>query len=136
MGVLNTLSFALFKIRVTTLIINSIEELLQRITEDNLTNEPVAFQTELQTIPIEIIDLIKQLYVGNEDNKKLRMAKQFSLRQQQCVDLLLTGMNNKEIANQLNLSVRTVEKYIATVKNRMNVRTRLELVLNIVRRKL
>ncbi len=54
-----------------------------------------------------------------------------SKRQTSCARLLLNGKTAKEIALSLNLSHRTVEHYIETIKNKFNCYSKAELILKL-----
>jgi two-component system, NarL family, nitrate/nitrite response regulator NarL len=56
-------------------------------------------------------------------------AIKLSLREDQIVKLLLRGRTNKEIANQLNISEKTVKHYMTLLMQKMNVRNRLEVII-------
>lgn len=49
-------------------------------------------------------------------------------REKSVLDLLVKGYMNKEIALNLNVSVRNVEKYITRLLNKTNTRNRIELI--------
>ncbi len=53
----------------------------------------------------------------NFDNKKL------SHQQSTCLSLLCKGMTAREIAHQMQLSIRTVEHYISAIKVKLNVKS-------------
>lgn len=61
-------------------------------------------------------------------NKEKFNNYNLSPRQQECLFYLLRGMSDKEIASKLNLSPRTVESYIHEIKNKMQCRTRVEVI--------
>lgn len=52
-----------------------------------------------------------------------------SVREEQIVRLLLRGKTNKEIANQLAISEKTVKHYMTLLMQKLNVRNRIEVVL-------
>ena len=56
-------------------------------------------------------------------------AAHLSPREQQLVQCLLEAKSNKEIARTLNLSEKTVKHYMTNLMNKLNVRSRLEVVL-------
>jgi two-component system nitrate/nitrite response regulator NarL len=56
-------------------------------------------------------------------------AIKLSLREDQIVKLLLRGRTNKEIANQLNISEKTVKHYMTLLMQKLNVRNRLEVII-------
>ena len=49
-------------------------------------------------------------------------------REQQCAALILRGYTAKMIANELGLSFRTIESYIANLKARLEINTRTDLI--------
>lgn len=52
-----------------------------------------------------------------------------STREEQVVALLLRGKTNKEIADKLSISDKTVKHYMTVLMQKMNVRNRIEVVL-------
>lgn len=54
--------------------------------------------------------------------------KPLTQRQLICLKLLAQGMNMREIGEHLNLSRRTVEHYIGTIKKKLNCDNRMELI--------
>ena len=61
---------------------------------------------------------------GNGDNA----LAQLSEREQETLKLVALGYSNKEIAEQLYLSVKTVETYKARIMEKLDVTTRAALV--------
>lgn len=55
-----------------------------------------------------------------------------SNRQKQCIEHLLKGQTAREIANQLNLSHRTIEHYIELLKIKFDCRNKVQLVCRII----
>ncbi len=53
----------------------------------------------------------------------------FSVREEQVLRLLLLGHTNKEIAECLSISDKTVKHYMTVIMQKMNVRNRIEVVL-------
>lgn len=56
-----------------------------------------------------------------------------STRQHQCATYILQGKTSKEIAHQLNLSVRTIESYIEDIKHKFNCKNKTDLILTLSR---
>jgi len=54
-----------------------------------------------------------------------------SVREKQAVDALLQGKSNKQIALSLGISERTVEFHLNNVYSKLNVASRVELILNL-----
>ncbi|KAF1042049.1 MAG: Transcriptional regulatory protein FixJ [Herbaspirillum frisingense] len=63
---------------------------------------------------------------GAEDAVQTRLAA-LSVREREVLDLILAGKMNKVIADELGISVRTVEVHRAHIFDKMNVKTAVEL---------
>jgi len=50
-------------------------------------------------------------------------------RERQVVDIVVTGATNKQVANQLNITERTVKEHMSSVFNKLKVRDRMHLML-------
>lgn len=61
--------------------------------------------------------------------KRAAAAIKLSIREEQIVRLLLRGKTNKEIANKLSISEKTVKHYMTILMQKMNARNRIEVVL-------
>lgn len=55
-------------------------------------------------------------------------GKPLSARERQVLELVARGNTNKQIATQLHLSVKSVETYRARVMDKLDLRSRVELV--------
>ena len=62
-----------------------------------------------------------------------RSVETLTQREQEILQFLAQGYTNTQIANQLNVSVRTVEFHRANITGKLNVRSRVELVQYAVR---
>ncbi len=64
--------------------------------------------------------------------RELKVIQQnFSIRQIECIELIMQGKSSKEMAKILFLSPRTIEHYIATIKDKVNVKTKSELMVKV-----
>lgn len=61
--------------------------------------------------------------------KAAAQAIKLSIREEQIVRLLLRGRTNREIADQLRISEKTVKHYMTVLMQKLNVRNRLEVVI-------
>jgi two-component system, NarL family, nitrate/nitrite response regulator NarL len=61
--------------------------------------------------------------------KAAARAIKLSIREEQIVRLLLRGRTNREIADQLHISEKTVKHYMTVLMQKLNVRNRLEVVI-------
>jgi|SoiMethySBSTD1v2_1073268.scaffolds.fasta_scaffold6121432_2 two-component system, NarL family, nitrate/nitrite response regulator NarL len=62
----------------------------------------------------------------------LRLTK----REHEIIDLLLRGQSNKEIASQLGVSDQTIKNQLTTLYRKMDVSSRLELVVKAVNQRI
>lgn len=68
-------------------------------------------------------------YLDNYEVCKLH----FSKREKECISHLINGLSSKQIAKELNISHRTVEFYLESIKNKFKCRTRLELICKFIK---
>lgn len=61
--------------------------------------------------------------------KALPLQVQLSVREEQIVKLLLKGCTNKEIAQNLSISDKTVKHYMTILMQKLSVRNRVEVVI-------
>jgi DNA-binding CsgD family transcriptional regulator len=64
------------------------------------------------------------IYILNQEHSPLPLSKQ----QQACVFLLVRGKSMKEIANILNLSVRTIESYFMIIKLKLGCTNKSQII--------
>jgi DNA-binding NarL/FixJ family response regulator len=65
-----------------------------------------------------------------------RAERGLTKREQEIVDLLLRGQSNKEIASQLGVSDQTIKNQLTTLYRKMDVSSRLELVVKAVNQRI
>lgn len=63
------------------------------------------------------------------NKKQERDLSELTRREQQILDGVMEGMTNKEIANKLSISEKTVKHYMTTIMQKLHVRNRVEAVL-------
>jgi two-component system response regulator DctR len=61
-------------------------------------------------------------------SRLLGLREQLSLREQQIAELIAHGSTNRDIAEKLAISVRTVEVHRAHIFEKLNVKNAIELV--------
>lgn len=90
---------------------------------------------ELLTTKFPIYDTSGKIYgvLGTSQYiKKFSISKALSLglsiREIECLNLVLENRSYKQIANTLNLSPRTVEHYVDNIKDKLNCSTKLDLI--------
>lgn len=73
------------------------------------------------------LDARQRLAVASVDSVNNRLAS-LTTREKQIMELVLAGKFNKVIADELNISMRTVEVHRANIFDKMQVKTAVELV--------
>lgn len=76
--------------------------------------------------------VIREMRIADQ-RKAERASVALNSREDQVVQELLNGSSNKEIANKLNLSDKTVKHYMTQIMQKFNARNRLEVVLEVQR---
>jgi len=75
---------------------------------------------------------------NNESNnyeihkEKIMNNKNISDREKEVINLLVKGLQHKEIASQLNISVKTVENHISKIYKKFNVENKVELMNSLI----
>lgn len=93
--------------------------------------------------PTELLSIIKNLLkykqemqsiVSISNNNKLKSFQNSNLllidltvKEKTVLELLVKGLRNREIAEQLNISIRSVEKYVSKLLSKTSTRNRTEL---------
>jgi len=84
--------------------------------------------------PKIIEKLLKQAMVKPVGTTKYKMKDLLSDRETEMLKLLATGMSNKEIAEKLCLSLRTVKAHMSNIFTKMNVASRSEALVEALRK--
>lgn len=58
---------------------------------------------------------------------------QLTMREHQCIQYLLQGLSNKDIAAKLCLSPRTVEAYLDNIKTKLYCKNKIELIIKLTK---
>jgi DNA-binding CsgD family transcriptional regulator len=61
------------------------------------------------------------------DDKPFTRVPALTIREQQVAELVLKGMTNQAIANALSITENTIEKHVASVMNKLGIRSRYQL---------
>ncbi len=82
----------------------------------------------------EIIEkLLKRAMLKSSGILKPQASELLSEREKEMLKLLATGLGNKEIAQRLNLSLRTVKAHMSNIFTKMNVASRSEALVEALR---
>lgn len=72
--------------------------------------------------------VLKNVYGNNKDRGNFKNDEILSKREKEILKLVALGYTNKQIAAKLLLSVKTVESHKASIKEKLNVRYRSDMV--------
>ena len=67
----------------------------------------------------------------NESEQDQAIFKLLTSREQQIAQKILSGLQNKLIADELSITERTVKAHLGTIFKKLDVRNRLELTLKL-----
>lgn len=83
-----------------------------------------------QFLSLSIIGLVKEQVSGSKKkrNEKHPKIEVLTKREQQVLKLVATGLANKNIANQLHISIRTVEVHRSNLTKKLGIKTTAGLV--------
>jgi DNA-binding NarL/FixJ family response regulator len=76
----------------------------------------------------EMADRITEGYIQGRQLKGELRRKELTPREEEVLRLIAQGHSNKEIARQLNIAVKTVESHKANLMQKLELRTRTEIV--------
>jgi two-component system response regulator NreC len=72
--------------------------------------------------------LVQEYVQEGRSDARRRVYDGLTPRQQEVLTLIAEGLSNHEIANELDISVRTVERHRENIMKRLNLHSRVELV--------
>ncbi|MGI8837648.1 MAG: response regulator [Pyrinomonadaceae bacterium] len=81
----------------------------------------------------EMTEKIAEGYVRNQFLRGATRHRELTNREEEVMRLIAKGYANKEIANQLDISVKTVESHKTNVMEKLNLKSRTEIVRYAVR---
>lgn len=128
------------EVKVIALTVHESETYLKRMMQVGANGYIVkrAAARELTTVIRTVVrggvyihpDIAKQLVseLTRMQPSRQKEQKQLSEREWQVLRLIALGYTNKQIADRLALSIKTVETYRARIANKLGLRTRAELV--------
>ncbi|MCH3882963.1 MULTISPECIES: LuxR C-terminal-related transcriptional regulator [Tenacibaculum] len=126
--VLRSLGFSIFQSSPTTMKFGSFVQIIvlsfavlfreKDLRKDNfyMKNEILKFSKEVKVLADEKSQNAINFNIEN-----------LSLREREVFDLIASGMTNKEIANQANISVNTVKFHVKNIYEKLNIKSRKEL---------
>ena len=99
---------------------------------------------ELIAIVASILERVQRTHTGlaqlfgepdDEDENKFQRDEELTDAEWRVAETVARGLSNKEIAAELNLSLRTVEGHISHILDKKNLGNRVELALQMIGRK-
>lgn len=84
----------------------------------------------------DLVEMVVSGYLNEKPTGTNSEADSISVREREVVQLLAEGLNNKEVADRLNLSVKTVETHRANIMKKLGLKNIADLVLYAVRNQL
>jgi DNA-binding CsgD family transcriptional regulator len=122
-----------FNIHVKTLINNSNKIVIAKFAEwvpyGDIANQETIFAKE-EMEKFLTFTVVKKAILCKNSNIEIHL----STREADCLHYLSLGNSIKEVANNLNLSPRTVESYVNNIKNKTGYYTRSQLVTNFLKK--
>ena len=94
---------------------------------------PAAGTRDQKALQAEIEKLVKHAILKSADKAEPRISELLSNREIEMLKLLATGMNNKQIADKLCLSLRTIKTHMSNIFTKMNVASRSEALVEALR---
>lgn len=93
-----------------------------------LTAISVVAQGEIFLHPAVAGALVQEYLQEGRSGARKRVYDGLTSRQRQVLTLIAEGLSNQEIAQELDISVRTVERHRENIMKRLNLHSRIELV--------
>lgn len=72
--------------------------------------------------------MIQKLNMIEDGNQNIK----FSRREEEVISYLIYGLTSKQIARKINISHRTVESYLDKIKNKLNCRSKYEVIIKTI----
>ncbi|GGX10301.1 response regulator transcription factor [Aquimarina muelleri] len=100
-----------------------------RFIDQKIVNKKYNISIWINGIAFLIIALLSFIYIRSV--KKQKKTNEIPLSNQEKVikDLIISGKSNKEIANELFISLSTVKTHITNIYNKLNISSRQDLLL-------
>ena len=106
-----------------------LSETLASLPQDASTHRVVPMDiTQYDAVASEMEKLEKEAPARIDDGPRPAPAAGLTNRQREVLRLMAHGLTNKEIADRLSLSTRTVEMHVARTLERLHCRTRAQAV--------
>ncbi|TMM31109.1 hypothetical protein FDT66_03835 [Polaribacter aestuariivivens] len=95
---------------------------MKTLKEDNhfMRNEIISYSIEIKNLSEEISE--------EKQNALEKLETILSVREDEIFQLIVEGKSNKEIGNQLNISVNTVKFHIKNIYEKLNIKSRKEVL--------
>lgn len=104
----------------------------KKAAADELVNAIQTIHAGKRYIHVSLIDALVEGYRTRTEDEKGGSQK-LTPRQQEVIRLVADGMTSKQVAEKLELSVRTVDRHIENMMRRLKIHSRIELVKYAIR---
>jgi DNA-binding NarL/FixJ family response regulator len=102
--------------------------LLKDTTKDEMLRAIRTVASGEKYFASSVSNIIIQAYLHNVKNAASRQKPKLSKKEKEVLKLIIEGFNSREIAEKLDLSVRTVDNHRANMMKRLGVKNAVELV--------
>jgi DNA-binding NarL/FixJ family response regulator len=102
--------------------------LLKDTTKDEMLRAIRTVASGEKYFASSVSNIIIQAYLHNVKNVVPRQKPKLSKKEKAVLKLIIDGLNSREIAEKLDLSVRTVDNHRANMMKRLGVKNAVELV--------
>ena len=102
--------------------------LLKRVTKEELRLAIGRVMKGQRYLCPDVADLIFNSYVEERSHQESPVTK-ITAREREVLELSCAGYKGKAIADQLNISIKTVEKHIANLRSKLQVNTAAEMAM-------
>lgn len=103
---------------------------------EDLTNAIRTVWNGKMFISQDLIEMVVNGYIQEGGKKAGSEAEVLSIREREILQLLAEGLSNKEVADELHISIKTVETHRANIMKKLGLKNIADLVLYAVRNQL
>lgn len=126
--IFNFLGFSLLNTNAITIKIGAFSEMI--ILSIAVLFRMKSLKDENEHMRSEIIEYSKKMNVlaENKQESKANKLNYLSLREEEIFELILEGKSNKQLANELNVSINTIKFHIKNIYEKLQVKNRKEVM--------
>ena len=101
-----------------------------RVNYKKRDDQKILIDTKFSIVKDKFNDIIGILIIGHEvkEMKQLKTLYQITDREADVMQLIISGLTNKEIADHLNIAERTIKTHITNIYNKLGVYNKIQLL--------